>query len=715
MSRGIALLLLLWAVPATAQEVVRGTVIDGGTGGPVVGAQVSAIPASGNAWSVSDGSFHLSVERRPDSVRVIAIGYAERRVALGSGDARIALTALPVILPEVVTTGGRWEERLALVTAPVTSIPKAEIEAQAATSVDQIVSQVPGVQTIPVQPAGTALAIRGIGESRVLVLLDGEPVGGSLLELPDLSRLSTVAVERIEVTKGPVSSEYGSDALGGVVNVITQPPPGAPLFSAAARVGSFGRLEGNLGAAGTTGRLGFRLTGAMRQQDAVPGQVQSEAPFERVYDVRGSARYALNATSTLRADANYLYERQRWPVGGGFNGFNDNKGINGLVEATTVAFGSSWRARVFAESFESLYRSAQGDAPYANTGTSQDESMVRALLAQQRQAGAHTIDAGLQASFRRISAPDRLVGGDMSDDQLEAFAKDAVRLGRVLGTAGARYTWNSRWGNNLSPSIGVAWEPTDAVRIRGSIARGFRAPSFKELGWSFGNPAAGYIVTGNPDLVPESSWSQDVALSWALTPDLVADIDAYQNDVKNLIDFSTIGITPEGYLRFQPVNIGQARTRGIESGLRWTPGPWSFSAAYSYLDAKNLSDGLPLNRRAAHSGRFRGTRSFGVLKGLRADATAIYTGSAPLVGDVGNDELGIVGQQGAFLQWNFGVELGINELLELNAGVDNAFDQRPEGWTGLIERRFRIGLKTEWSPGRAVPRATAQREEARDD
>ena len=434
-----------------------------------------------------------------------------------------------------------------------------------------------------------------------------------------------------------------------------------------------------------------------------------------MYDVRGSARYALNATSTLRADANYLYERQRWPVGGGFNGFNDNKGINGLVEATTVAFGSSWRARVFAESFESLYRSAQGDAPYANTGTSQDESMVRALLAQQRQAGAHTIDAGLQASFRRISAPDRLVGGDMSDDQLEAFAKDAVRLGRVLGTAGARYTWNSRWGNNLSPSIGVAWEPTDAVRIRGSIARGFRAPSFKELGWSFGNPAAGYIVTGNPDLVPESSWSQDVALSWALTPDLVADIDAYQNDVKNLIDFSTIGITPEGYLRFQPVNIGQARTRGIESGLRWTPGPWSFSAAYSYLDAKNLSDGLPLNRRAAHSGRFRGTRSFGVLKGLRADATAIYTGSAPLVGDVGNDELGIVGQQGAFLQWNFGVELGINELLELNAGVDNAFDQRPEGWTGLIERRFRIGLKTEWSPGRAVPRATAQREEARDD
>lgn len=714
MTKGPALLLLLWALPATAQEVVHGTVTDAETGGPVAGAQVSALPGPGNAWSMAGGAFHMAVPRRPDSLRVIAIGYAERRVPLGTGEVRIALTPLPVILPEVVTTGGRWEERLALVTAPVTNITKPEIEAQAATSVDQIASQVPGVQTLPVQPAGTALSIRGIGESRVLVLLDGEPVGGSLLELPDLSRLSTVAVERIEVTKGPVSSEYGSDALGGVVNVITQPPPGAAVFTAAGRAGSFGRLEGNLGAAGTSGRFGFRITGAMRQQDVVPGQVQSEAPFERVYDVRGSARYAVDATSALRADANYVYERQRWPVGGGFNGFNDNKGVNGFVEGTTMAFGSSWRARVFAESFESLYRSAQGDSPFAKTGTSQDESMVRALLAQQRQTGAHTIDAGLQASFRRISAPDRLVGGEMSDDQLEAFAKDAVRLGRVLGTAGARYTWNSRWGNNFSPSIGLAWEPADAVRVRGSVARGFRAPSFKELGWDFGNPAAGYIVSGNPDLVPESSWSLDMAVSWALMRDLVADVGAYQNDVKNLIDFSTVGITPEGYLQFQPVNIGQARTRGIESGLRWTPGPWAFSAAYSYLDAENLSDDLPLNRRAAHSGRFRGTRTFGVLNGLRADATAIYTGAAPLVGDVGNDQLGIVGEQGAFLQWNFGIELGINELLEVNAGVDNAFDQRPSGWTGLIERRFRIGLRTEWSPGRPVPRATAQHEESQD-
>lgn len=700
------------AAPAAAQEQVRGFVRDAETRAPIAGAQVFAIPSGSSAWTASDGSFHLAVARRPDSLRVIALGYGERRMPLGAGEPVIELQALAVVLPEVVTTGGRWEERLALVTAPVTNISRAEIEAQAATSVDQVASQLPSVQSVPVQPAGTALSIRGIGESRVLVLLDGEPVGGSLLELPDLSRLSTVAVERIEVTKGPVSSEYGSDALGGVVNVVTQVPPDALQLSLAGRVGSFGRLEGVATAAGTTGKLGFRLTGGMRQQDAVPGQFQGPTPFERVYDVRGSTRYAVNPVTSLRADANYVNERQRWPVGGGFNGFVDNTGISGFVEGTTFAAGGTWRARVFGESFESLYRSAMADAPYANTGTAQDESMVRGLLSHQRQMGAHTLDAGIQASTRRISAPDRLIGGTMSDDQVEGFAKDAVRLGRVLGTAGARYTWNSRWGSNLSPSIGAAWEPVDAVRIRGSIARGFRAPSFKELGWAFGNPAAGYIITGNPDLVPESSWSGDASVSWAIQRSLVAELGAYQNNVKNLIDFSTVGTTPEGYLQFMPVNIGTARTRGIEAAVRWTPAAWSFSAAYSYLHARNLADDVPLNRRAAHTGRFRGTRTFSVLRGLRADATAIYTGEAPLVGEVSDGSMGVVGEQGAFLQWNFGMELGLTELLALNAGVDNAFDQRPAGWTGLVERRFWLGFRTDWAPGRAASSAIAQRDEA---
>jgi outer membrane receptor for ferrienterochelin and colicins len=231
------------------------------------------------------------------------------------------------------------------------------------------------------------------------------------------------------------------------------------------------------------------------------------------------------------------------------------------------------------------------------------------------------------------------------------------------------------------------------VRLRASVARGFRAPSFKELGWSFGNVSAGYVVNGNPDLQPESSWSYDAAVAWSVARDVVLEVEGFRNDVQNLIDFSTTGTNGQGFLVFQPVNIGRARTQGVESAVRWNPRAWSLSLGYTWLDARNLNDDLPLNRRAAHTGRFRATRSWALLQGFRADVTGLYTSEAPLV-DETDSGLGVVGEQAAFLQWNLGFQLGVTPLLDLSAGVDNLFDQRPAGWTGLIQRRVWVGVGT---------------------
>jgi outer membrane receptor for ferrienterochelin and colicins len=247
-----------------AQEVVQGVVREKVTGHPVSGAQVNALPRGPIAWTDNDGRFRFAVTSRPDSLRIIAIGYAAARLALAGNSVEVTLEPLTVVLPELVSTAGRFEERAAEVTAPVVNIPEAEIAAQAAVATDQIVSQLPGLQSIPSPPAGTSISIRGIGDSRVLVLMDGEPVGGSLLQNIDLSRLSTVAVSRIEVTKGPASAIYGSDALGGVINLVTQGPPQSLQLGLSARTGSFGRLEGYGDAGGTFGKFGFSITGGAR-------------------------------------------------------------------------------------------------------------------------------------------------------------------------------------------------------------------------------------------------------------------------------------------------------------------------------------------------------------------------------------------------------------------------------------------------------------------
>ncbi len=172
--------------------------------------------------------------------------------------------------------------------------------------------------------------------------------------------------------------------------------------------------------------------------------------------MRSSFRYAASQRVALRADATYYYERQRWPLGGGFNGFNDNQGVSGWAEATLAATGGVWRARVYTEHFEYKYRSAQGDLPIANTGPPpQTEDLLRgagraeppgrAQLARLRRAG--------ELPLRGRAGPP--ADGDRRRmNRWKCYAQDALRLGHVLLNGGARYTWNSQWDGNLSPTVG---------------------------------------------------------------------------------------------------------------------------------------------------------------------------------------------------------------------------------------------------------------------
>ena len=210
-----------------------------------------------------------------------------------------------------------------------------------AASADQLLDELPGLQSAPGAPVGSTIQIRGIGDARVLVLIDGQPANGALLENRDLSRISLSGVERVEVVKGPLSTLYGSDALGGVINVITQAPETGFQAEARALSGSGGRYEGDVTVSGG-GPVVLRATGSWRQQEQVPGLDGTADAFARVWDFRSTLRTGASDRVRARADISYLRERQRWPVGGGFAGFNDNEGLTGWAEVTVPGFGGDW-------------------------------------------------------------------------------------------------------------------------------------------------------------------------------------------------------------------------------------------------------------------------------------------------------------------------------------------------------------------------------------
>ena len=691
---------LFLAAPASAQE---GRVLDGHSGAGIPSAEILWRPGNHDAEAVarveSDvmGRFALPGAWQPPGwIEIRSLGHRPLRISYGEAEAqhwRFELEADPLELEAVLVTAGGRPQRRSEIAIPISEVTAEEIRISGAPSADQLLDEMPGIQTTAKAPVGSSIQIRGIGDSRVLVLIDGQPANGALLENRDLSRVSLSGVERVEVVKGPLSTLYGSDALGGVINVITQAPERGLKATARALSGSGGRHEGEVTVSGG-GPVVVRATGGWRQQQQVPGLDQSADAFSRVWDLRSTLRAGTPGRLRARADVSYVRERQRWPVGGGFSGFNDNEGVTAWSEATIPALGGEWTSRVLVQGYSHLFRRARGTAPISgNDDEKQVEDLWETAVTHSRSFGGHQLDIGIEASRRAIESPDKILQDRASDDQFELFGHDAWTFGSTTVTGGVRGTFNDRWGNAASPTLGVTTMPRSSLRIRSMIGRGFRAPSFKELAWDFANIGAGYTVQGSPDLEPESSWSLTAGIDWAPSARFSLGLEVYANRIANLIETSFVGNNPSGLLIFSPRNLSRARTRGLELSASGRTRSWDGLVEYALLDASSLDDQLPLDRRARHSGRLRLGRAFPLLEGLRASVTTVVTGAAPIVTV---DEFGrreILGVQERFVSVDAQGSLTLPGGLDLVMGVTNLLNAQPQGWQAVIERQFRLGLE----------------------
>ena len=629
------------------------------------------------------------------SFKVTAPGFRTRVVTWEEAAAnswQIALEHTPVAFDEIVVTATGRAQRRSEVALPVEVIGASDVSSAGAPSADRLLSELPALQAAGGTPTGANVAIRGIGGPRVLILLDGQPTAGALLENRDLSRMSLAGADRVEVVKGPLSSLYGSDALGGVVNIITAAPEPGFRGGLQVRVGEAGRREASATASGG-GRLRYRVSGSWRQEDRVPGLENWQDAFARVWDLRSTLRFDASSAVELRADANILRERQRWPAGAGFSGFNDNTGVTGWSEVRWNAGPGQLTGRLFAQRYDHLFRSARGTAPTAGgRDKTQKEALAKAAVGYSLGLGNHHVDLGFEGSRRSIESPDKLLEDRAADAQIEAFAQDAWKLGSATLSAGARLTRNSRWGSTLSPSFGLTRPLGRTLSFRGTVARGFRAPSFKELAWNFANFGGGYILQGFPDLEPERSWSASAGLAWRPGNLVRIDADVFTSQIDNLIEANFVDYTPGGLLVYSPRNVAQAVTQGFEIAIRAVSDRGDFAAGYQYLDARALDPDLPLDRRAAHSGRARVLWTLERLHGLQLNLTGHVTGASPVIGTDENGLRARVGTQERLTALDVRLALRILGSLVLSFGVDNVFDARPGGWQSAVERRARIGL-----------------------
>ncbi len=693
------------SVAQTSATMVQGIVLGRGDTASVLSAVVRVTGSNVRARSDENGQFGIPA-RLGDTLVVRALGFRETRLVVTEANVVIRLDALPTVLPVFTTTMGQRVIRASESPRSVTVLDRRDIDGAAAISANQLLRQVPGLQELPSPPSKTSISVRGFDDSRVLILVDGEPVAGALIESRDIGRLSTIATERIEITKGPSSVEFGSDALGGVINIVQAAPTKRLTLEALARHGGLGRQESTVGVSQRVGKFGYRLNGGWRQSNRVTGYDAVGSTFDRIYDLRSDLRYEVNSRLSLRLDVQASQERQRFPLDAQFNGFIDNRGAQGFIEARASVLGGSVRARAFQQAFNYEYRQARGLLPIRGSADSleQQERQGRYLLAYTRVAGPHAIDMGVQRSLRSLVAPRKVDGDSARDAVTEFFARDAWTIGAVQLTAGARHSASSLWGSSTNPSVGLAWQLSPFVRLRSNLARGFRAPGFKEIRYTFFNPAGGYTLVGNQTLRPESSVSGTFGGTWAPSSSLSFDVEGYRNDVNDLIDWRFQGNNLAGYQVYKNVNVSRARTQGIESNVHLLRDGIDLTIGYDFLRARDLSLGLPLSRRATHTARVRVSREWAVRQGLSTDLSARYTGNAPLVGIPSgapitgpfSTEAGIIGRQGAFLAVDAQLRLNLARGAELSMGANNLLDQRPVLWTPAFARQLFVGVRLRW-------------------
>jgi outer membrane receptor for ferrienterochelin and colicins len=386
---------------------------------------------------------------------------------------------------------------------------------------------------------------------------------------------------------------------------------------------------------------------------------------------------------TLDANALVVDEAQRYMVGQLYS-FSDNLQIGGQLSATRsrgllrIAPVLSWSR------FDHLSRRASTPKPASDSGARDVQDLLQLEIPASRVTARGITDAGLVLRRESIRA-DRVPGGVRTAHSAEPYGQLTVNVGPAVVTTGARLTLHEQWGAFVAPRLAALWRANDAVSVRVGLGRGFRTPDFKELFLSFANTAAGYSVTGNPDLRPEHSTNASVTLSLgsgSTTLRAHAHGTAYRDFIETAL--------ADGDASYSYRNLGRGRIAGTELEISRVVGAARLEASHVYLWSRDDASGRPLLGRAP-----RTATAAVVVTMLGSELSA--RGSWQARTAIGVDATsGALTYRDDFGQVDLGISRRVLPWLSARGGAANVFNVLPRGaWPTYAGRQWFLGVSTQ--------------------
>ncbi len=547
-------------------------------------------------------------------IRVISVPRV-RPCALALGLCACALAgAQTPTLPPTVVTATRMDTRSDDLVSEVRVIERAAIEASTARTLPELLAREAGVQFSSNGGLGqfSSVFIRGTQARHTLLLVDGVRLGSATSGTPVWETLPVESIERIEVLKGPASALYGSDGVGGVVQVFTRRAKSGFHPYASVAAGSYGHAQASTGASGGEGDVRYTF-GVQRSVERGFSSANAREP-DGSYNVdrdpfrqnaaNASLRYAISRDWS--ADASVLYS----DAIGHFDDSSPNLNARSVLRASLAQAGLKGRLRPDWQTELRVSQSEDSNRPVV----AQYPDPVKTTQTQWTWQNTVVTPAGLVLAGveQRVQQVDSSIAYDVKRRTIDAgFAGLNGQSGDHSWQLNARRDRNSQFGTRDTGFAGYGWRFAPKWRVHGSYGTTFVAPSFNDLYYPYGS--------GNPSLRPERGRNRDLGLAWSAGAHDVR-LVYFDNRIRDMIAWS--GSATE--------NVGRARIDGWTLGYTGRIDRLSLRASLEALDPRDEVSGKLLPRRSQHQGTLgaewrEGAWSFGgsVLQvGSRFDNTA---------------------------------------------------------------------------------------------
>ena len=649
-------------------------------------------------------------------------------------------------LNEIVVTATRTERKLGNVAIPTQIVSKRIIQLSGSLRLIDILQEQTGIfitggsgsNAIGGGVFGNGIQLQGLSPDHTMILLDGEPLIGRQGGVMDLSRFAIGNIKKIELVKGPSSSLYGSEAMGGVINIITEPLQGKQ-FNAGIRSGSF--LNTDVYASGNyTGKKAAVYFFANRNSSKGYELDQStpEKTLDPFYNYTGHIKFSYRFSPKTKLIINNRYFHSYQESFYAVNSTKINVGGNGQTNDFTInpvlthKFSNKVSSQMrlllsdfrFTQQLDSLSNNKQYYFDNFRQGFYRAENQTDIELSPSNTltlGGGYTLQTVNTTRYR-----------EKKEQHLyHAFIQNEWRgVNNLIVIGGLRYDYNTAFNARISPKLALNYKLNEKIKFNASYGAGFKAPDFRQLYLSFINNAAdGYSIYGANEfsidrleqqkqqgliaqillpayqitsLNPEISNGFNLGFQISPVQKLRADVNFFRNDIDNLINYIPVATNANGTSVFSYVNINRAFTQGVEFNINYQLHQlFSISGGYQYLETadkdilQNINNKEVFGRdivggsarlitKADYSGLLNRSKHMANLRLFYDDAKKGWSSSLRFIyrsrfGVLDLDGNGFANMDAEFakgmIQINLTAAKQINKQFNIQAGINNVLNQ----------------------------------------